>query len=124
MGINDRLRVVISENLLKQKELADILGVTDSYISFLLKRENSKPSKMFLSLLEEKLGYNPDWIVNGTEPKMSKTYNEYDKMDIQQRILKRLEYMPIEHIQAVVAFLDSLETVNSILTGAVNDKRY
>lgn len=116
MGLNDRIAEIIKENGLKQKELASMLGVTESYISALLKRTNINPSKSFANLIEEKLGYSANWILTGEEPKLKKlTYSSIS--DIHKRAISQLEKMPIEKIKAVLAFIKSLEAIDLEING-------
>ena len=44
----DRLKLILQENKLKQKQLATELGVTESYISKLLKDPNIRLSQFIL----------------------------------------------------------------------------
>jgi len=73
-GVNmnqcDRIKIILQENKLKQKQLASELGVTESYISKLLKDPNIRLSQSLASLIEEKYGYNAGWVLNNEEPKL------------------------------------------------------
>jgi transcriptional regulator with XRE-family HTH domain len=116
MELNDRISAIIKENGLKQKELASMLGVTESYISALLKRTDINPSKSFANLIEEKLGYSAKWVLTGEEPKFKKlTYSHIS--DIHKRAISQLERMPVEKIKAVLAFIKSLEAVDAEING-------
>ena len=67
MSLSERIRMILKENHLKQKELARELGVTESYISAILNRRNTNVSQALATLIEEKYGYNSQWILNGTD---------------------------------------------------------
>ena len=56
--------------MLKQKQFASVIGVTESYISKLLKDPNIRLSQSLAVLIEEKYGYNAEWVLNGTGPKL------------------------------------------------------
>ena len=59
----DRLKLILQENHLKQKQLAAELGITESYISKLLKDPDIRLSQSLAALIEEKYGYRADWIL-------------------------------------------------------------
>lgn len=50
----DRLKLILQENHLKQKQLAAELGITESYISKLLKDPDIRLSQSLAALIEEK----------------------------------------------------------------------
>jgi transcriptional regulator with XRE-family HTH domain len=120
MGLNERISEIIKENSLKQKELASMLGVTESYISALLKRTNINPSKSFANLIEEKLGYSANWVLTGEEPKFKKsTYSGIS--DIHKRAISQLEKMPVEKIKAVLAFIKLFEAEDVKISSKVEN---
>ena len=57
MKLSDRIRLIISENGLKQKEFAQSIQVTESYISKLL-RDESGVSHSTATLIEERYSYS------------------------------------------------------------------
>ena len=75
MELKERISIIIKENHLKQKELAALMGVTESYVSTLLSGRNRNISVSVANLIEEKLGYNAQWLLSGEEPK----YKEVNK---------------------------------------------
>ena len=70
MNLSERIRLILKENHLKQKDLATELGVTESYISAILNGRNSNVSQALATLIEEKYGYRSSWIMDGAEPKL------------------------------------------------------
>ena len=52
----DRIKLILQENKLKQKQLAAEISVTESYISKLLKDPDIKLSHSLAMLIEEKYG--------------------------------------------------------------------
>ena len=52
----ERIKLILQENQLKQKQLASEIGVTESYISKLLKDPNIRLSQSLATLIEEKYG--------------------------------------------------------------------
>ena len=114
MELNERIALIVSENQLKQKELAAIIGVTESYISALLNKRNIKPSQTFANIIEEKLGYSAAWVLSGDEPKFKSAAHKPDMSDVHSRLLVALEKMPDNQARAVMAFMNSLEKVEAI----------
>lgn len=107
----DRLKLILQENKLKQKQLATELGVTESYISKLLKDPNIRLSQSLATLIEEKYGYHADWTLNGEEPKLKQVSKNKALSELHQRALAQLEKMNDEQIKAVLAFINSLDDI-------------
>ena len=103
--------MIIDDNKLKQKEFAASLGVTESYVSKLLKDPNINVSDLLLGMIEERFGYNPDWIVNGSSPMYSNTKRLEGLSDAHKRLIAELEKMSPPELMAVEAFMDSLRAV-------------
>lgn len=82
MELKERIAVVIAENHLKQKALATIMGVTESYVSTLLSgRRTTNLSTSVANLIEEKLGCNAQWVITGEESKFKKVSNNANISD-------------------------------------------
>lgn len=112
MELKERIAVIIAENHLKQKELAAIMGVTESYVSTLLSgRRSTKLSTSVANLIEEKLGYNAQWVLTGEEPKFKNISKNPNISDTHRRVIMMLEKMSDAQIRAVLAFMNSLEEV-------------
>lgn len=109
----DRLRLILKENKLKQKQLATDIGVTESYISKLLKEPNIHLSLSRALLIEEKYGYNADWILHGKEPKLKQINKNNSLSILHQNVLLKIEKMNDEQIKAVLAFINSLDEVEN-----------
>lgn len=114
MELKERIALIIKENQLKQKELASILGVTESYISTLLSGRNQNISHSVANLLEEKLGYHALWVLKGEEPKYKQVSKKPNLSDTHQKVIFQLEKMSDSQVRAVLAFIDSLQKVESI----------
>ncbi len=111
----DRIKQILTENNLKQKQFASVIGVTESYISKLLKDPNIRLSQSLATLIEEKYCYNADWVLNGTEPKLKQISKDKSLSDIHQRALAQLERMNDEQVKAVLAFINSLDELEKSL---------
>ena len=111
----DRIRQILKENKLKQKEFASVIGVTESYISKLLKDPDIRLSQSLAVLIEEKYGYNAEWVLNGTEPKLKQVSKDKSLSEIHQKVLAQLEKMNDEQVKAVLAFINSLDELEKSL---------
>jgi transcriptional regulator with XRE-family HTH domain len=111
MELHERIALIIKENNLKQKELAAIIGVTESYISALLRKRHINPSQSFANLIEEKLGYDAHWVLTGEGQKLKPVSKNASLSDVHKKAIIQLEKMPVEQIKAVLAFINSLEEV-------------
>ncbi|WWR14695.1 helix-turn-helix transcriptional regulator [Lachnospiraceae bacterium JLR.KK008] len=114
----DRIRQILKENKLKQKEFASVIGVTESYISKLLKDPDIRLSQSLAVLIEEKYGYNAEWVLNGTEPKLKQISKNKSLSEIHQKALAQLEKMNDEQVKAVLAFINSLDELEKSLQAA------
>ena len=108
----DRIRLILQENKLKQKQLASEIGVTESYISKLLKDPDIRLSQSLAALIEAKYGYHSEWILNGIEPKLK----HQALSELHQRALAQLEKMNEEQVKAVLAFINSLDELEKTLS--------
>lgn len=117
MNLSERIRIVLKENHLKQRELAKEIGVTESYISALLNGRNLNISQALATLIEEKYGYSSSWILNGTEPRMKAVGKNRTLSDIHKKAILQIEKLSPEQIKAVLAFVKSLEEVEHDLKG-------
>lgn len=112
----DRIRLILQENKLKQKEFAAEIGVTESYISILLKKPEVRLSRSVAALIEERYGYRADWVLTGVEPKLKQVGKNRALSELHQKALARLEKMDDNQVRAVLAFMNSLEDIERILT--------
>lgn len=109
MNLDERIKQIIKENSLKQKEFAKELGVTESYISAIINRRNLNISQALATLIEEKYGYSSQWVLNGTEPKLKVAGKNRTLSDIHQRAILQVERLNQDQIRAVLAFIRYLE---------------
>ena len=109
MELKDRVSIIIKENQLKQKDLAGLVGVTESYISTLLSGRNRNISTPVAYLIEEKLGYNAQWILFGEEPKYKQLSKNPNLSDAHRQVILHLEKMSEREIKAVLVFINSLD---------------
>lgn len=112
MELKERISTIVKENHLKQKELAALMGVTESYVSTLISGRNQNVSVSVANLIEEKLGYNAQWILTGEEPKYKQLSKNPNISDVHRRVIMQLEKMSDNEISAVLAFMNALESIN------------
>lgn len=115
MNLSERIRLILEENHLKQKELAKETGVTESYISAILNGRNINISQSLANLIEEKYGYNNSWVLIGEEPKMKSLGKNRTLSDIHKKAILQIEKLPSEQVKAVLAFVKSLEEIENDL---------
>ncbi|MDR2483893.1 MAG: helix-turn-helix domain-containing protein [Treponema sp.] len=111
MDLSDRIRNIIKESGLNQKEFAKKINVTDSYISKLL-RGYSGMSNTTAFLIEELYGYSKDWILHGLEPKMSRKNTSRELTPLKRKIITDIEQMTQEELKAVYTYIITLRQTN------------
>lgn len=116
MEFKERIALIIKENSLKQKDLAAIMGVTESYISALLSGRSKNLSIPLANLIEEKLGYSAQWILTGQGPKFKRVSDDPTLSSIHKKAIRLLENLPDDQVLATIAFMDSLEKLKNLLT--------
>lgn len=113
----NRIRLILQENKLKQKDLAAEIGVTESYISILLKKPEVRLSRSIAALIEERYGYRAEWVLTGAEPRFKQAGGSRPPSELHRRALARLEKMNDAQVKAVLAFINSLDDIEKALTG-------
>ncbi len=69
----ERIKEILKEQKLKEKELAKALGVSDNYISLLATGKKTQISLTLAKLIEALYGYSTDWLLTGKGEKLNKT---------------------------------------------------
>lgn len=111
MNLGDRIKTILWENNLKQKDFAAEIGVTESHISKLINDPKVGLSKSLAALIESKYGYSAKWILEGEEPKFRQFSEKGNLSELHQRALTKLEKMSEKQVVAVLAFINALEEV-------------
>lgn len=114
----DRIRLIIEENHLKQKQFAAEIGISESYVSMLLKKPNIHLSQSLATLIEEKYGYNAEWILYGLKPKLKRASKNKTFSELHQKAISQLEKMNDDQVKAVLAFINSLNEIENIFLSA------
>ena len=109
MELKERIALIKKENGLKQKELSAIMGVSESYVSYILGGRKTNLSTAVAKLIEEKLGYNAQWVLTGEGNKKNQNLS-----DEHERLIRRIKKLSNrQQILAVYAFIDSLEKIET-----------
>ena len=107
MTLSSRMKTIISECGFKQKEFAQSINVTESYISKVL-RDESGMSNSTAMLIEKLYGYSKNWIMTGSEPKTIARHSCILSA-LQKKIILNVENMNKDELQAVLAFINCLK---------------
>lgn len=109
LELKDRIRLVLDEKNIKQKELASAIKVSESYISNILKGKRRNISSALAMLIEQNFGYSAGWILSGEgEPYITQT-SIPGLSPTKKRLIAEIEKMSDAELDAVKVFIDSLE---------------
>jgi transcriptional regulator with XRE-family HTH domain len=86
-GIGKRIRIKREEKDMTQQELADICGVSLSYIGYLERGKRKAPNLTLLSKISQTLNTSLDYLVNGD----SNSYVKNALSDIEKHIAELSE---------------------------------
>jgi transcriptional regulator with XRE-family HTH domain len=112
MAFSDRMRIILDECGLKQKEFAKSINVTDSYISKILRNESGMSNSTAL-LIEQLYGYSKNWIITGEEPKTAAGWG-CNLSSLQKKIIIDVEQMNENELKALLAFIESLKKIETL----------
>lgn len=115
MDLGERIKIILEENNIKQKDFAKTLGVTESYISAIINKRNKKISLSLASLIEEKYGFNIDWLLHGTGEKIKQFSKNTELTNMQKKTIEQIEKMDNIQLKSVLAFINSLEQIEQNL---------
>ncbi|GBU27248.1 hypothetical protein R84B8_00777 [Treponema sp. R8-4-B8] len=107
MALSDRIRTIVNEIGVSQKDFAKSINVTDSYISKLIRDESGMANSTAL-LIEQLYGYSKEWILKGKDPKMLAGRGR-KLTGLQRKIIMDIEEMNENELRAVLAFIESLK---------------
>lgn len=115
MTLPERLKLILKENGMKQKDLAAALDLSPSYISGLLNDRNKAVSPTLAERIENRLGYSAHWVLTGEGCKSSARRGAPSLSPTHQRAIAHLERMTEPEARAVLAFIRSLRDVEDAL---------
>lgn len=108
MSLGQRIQTILKERNIKQIDFAKSLGISANYVNLIANDKKENISDTLAKLIEERYGYSWQWILDGTGEKLSSKSISAEKTEI----LKKIQKMPDEDVKAILAFIDTLETLN------------
>ena len=118
MELKDRLQIILNEQDIKQKDLANTIKVSESYVSNMLKGKRKNISESLASLIEQKYGYSAQWILYGEGEPYIKQYMSPYLSPTKKRLIAEIEKMSDSEINAIKIFIDSLDKYKKALTNS------
>lgn len=109
LELKDRIRLVLDEKNIKQKELASAIRVSESYISNILKGKRRNISSALAMLIEQNFGYSAKWILSGEGERYITQTSIPGLSPTKKRLIAEIEKMSEAELDAVKVFIDSLE---------------
>lgn len=104
MELADRIKYIMKEQGINQRELGDAISITQSAVSFILSGKNT-PSEQTLRLIAETYGYNIEWLKTGEGyPRAQKTRKQ-QIMDLTAQMLQAEEESFISRVGAALSEL-------------------
>lgn len=120
MELKDRLQIIINEQHLKQKDFAQTIKVTESYISNMLKGKRNNISESLAKLIEQTYGYSAQWILTGEGERYITQSNNPELSPTKKRLIAEIEKMSEAELDAVKVFIDSLDEYKKAFTASNN----
>lgn len=108
MELKDRLQLILDEQHLKQKDLANTIKVTESYVSNMLRGKRSNISEALAMLIEQTYGYSAQWILTGEGEQYSTQANIPELSPTKKRVIAEIEKMSEAELDTVKIFINSL----------------
>lgn len=111
MELKDRIRIIIDELNIKQKDFAKAIKVTESYVSNMLSGKRKSISEPLAYLIEEKYKYSAEWIQTGNGNKYINFKHNTTLSPEKMKLISALENMSEDEVLAVIAFMQSLDNI-------------
>lgn len=107
MTLGERIKTILKEQQIKQIDFAKALGISANYVNLIANDKKQSISDTLAKLIGETYGYSPEWILNGTGKKLIKNDLTVEKTEI----LKKIQKMSNSEVRAVLAFVDTLNSI-------------
>lgn len=123
MELADRIKYIMKEQGINQRELGDAISITQSAVSFILSGKNT-PSEQTLRLIAETYGYNIEWLKTGEGyPRAQKTRKQ-QIMDLTAKMLQAEEESFISRVGAALSELtpDEWEVFENFCKKLIKDR--
>lgn len=109
MELKDRIRLILDEQHIKQKDLAGAIKVTESYVSNMLKGKRCNISEALALLIEQTYGYSALWVLTGEGDRYVSKSDASGLSPVKKRLIAEIERMSDTELDAVKVFIDSLD---------------
>lgn len=109
MELKDRIQLILSEQHIKQKDLANAIKVTEGYISNMLKGKRCNISEALALLIEQAYGYSAQWVLTGEGDCYVSKSGASDLSPTKKRLIAEIEKMSEPELDAIKVFIDSLD---------------
>lgn len=109
MELKDRLQLILNEQHIRQKDLANTIKVTESYVSNMLKGKRNNMSDALALLIEQTYGYSAQWILTGNGERYITQSNIPELSPTKKRLIADIEKMSKTELDAVKVFINSLD---------------
>lgn len=108
MTLGQRIKLILKEQKIKQIDFAKTLGISANYVNLIVNDKKHTISDTLAKLIEETYGYSSQWILNETGDKLSQNDLTFEKTEI----LKKIQKMSDNEVKAVLAFVNTLDSLN------------
>ena len=109
MELKDRIRLILDEQHIKQKDLASTIKVTESYVSNMLKGKRCNISEALALLIEQAYGYPAQWVLTGEGDCYAVKPDAPNLSPAKKRLIAEIEKMSEPELDAIQVFIDSLD---------------
>lgn len=108
MSLGQRVQIILKERKIKQVEFARTLGISANYVNLIVNGKKETISDTLAKLIEESYGYSAQWVLDGSGEKFSTNELTAEKSEI----LKKIQKMSDSEVRAVLAFVNTLDSIN------------
>ena len=109
MELKDRIQLILNEQHMKQKDLANAMKITESYVSNMLKGKRCNISETLALLIEQVYGYSAQWVLTGEGDYRISKSDTPECSPAKKRLIAEIEKMSEPELDAVKVFIDSLD---------------
>jgi len=109
MELKDRIRLILDEQHLKQKDLASAIKVTEGYVSNLAIGKRRNISEALAFMIEQIYGYSARWVLTGEGDRYVTKSEAPELSPAKKRVIAEIERMSETELNAVQVFIDSLD---------------
>lgn len=109
MELKDRIRLILDEQHMKQKDFAIAIKVTESYVSNILKGKRRNISEALALLIEQVYGYSARWVLTGEGERRVSRSDAPALSPTKKWLIAEIEKMSEPELDAIKVFIDSLD---------------